>query len=359
MIRTFKRLVRASLERLDRLALPLASAGRRFASAYYLVANPRFGREHRAVLAGRRAYYRGLESARRSSPLLRRNIHRLEKGLVMRPRHPVFAEEYIGETVEAYERAAGFDALEAGERRWAADVLAQYFAAVEDTPTIAAARRRFEGLGASTCPEPRNPDATAQATAWAPRARAAGARASVAYGDFLELCRQRRSVRWFLPTPVPRERVEQAIAAAAQAPSACNRQPFVFRYFDDPARAAEVTAIAMGTVGYSQNVPAVAVLLGDLSAYPEERDRHLIYIDGALAAMQFMLALETLGLASCPINWPDMEPFERRMARELGLPTHWRPVMLIALGYPDPDGGVPFSAKKPVDALLKLDDRYD
>jgi nitroreductase len=47
------------------------------------------------------------------------------------------------------------------------------------------------------------------------------------------------------------------------------------------------------------------------------------------------------------------------MARELGLPDHWRPVMLIALGFPDPQGGVPFSAKKPVEALLKLDDRYD
>ena len=33
---------------------------------------------------------------------------------------------------------------------------------------------------------------------------------------------------------VPREGIDQAMRAAAQSPSACNRQPFEFRVFDDP-----------------------------------------------------------------------------------------------------------------------------
>jgi nitroreductase len=114
----------------------------------------------------------------------------------------------------------------------------------------------------------------------------------------------------------------------------------------------------MGTTGYAGNIPALVVLVGDWSCYPEERDRHVPYIDASLAAMQFMLALETLGLASCPINWPDIEPLERRMDRELGLPPHLRPVMLIALGYPDPTGGVPYSAKKGAGLLLRTENDY-
>jgi nitroreductase len=82
------------------------------------------------------------------------------------------------------------------------------------------------------------------------------------------------------------------------------------------------------------------------------------YIDASLAAMQFMLALETLGLASCPINWPDVESLEQQMAVALDLPWHLRPVMLIALGYPDPTGGVPFSAKKPSESLLRMSNDY-
>jgi nitroreductase len=191
-----------------------------------------------------------------------------------------------------------------------------------------------------------------------PFARRDGERSGVSFDEFLALCRQRRSVRWFLPEPVPRELVENAAAAAAQAPSACNRQPFLFRYFDEPGEATRIASIAMGTAGFADNFPALVVVLGDMSCYPFEQDRHVIYIDGALAAMQFMLALETLGLASCPINWPDIEPFERQMDAALELPVHIRPVMLIALGYPDPDGGVPRSVKRPVQALLRDANHY-
>jgi len=165
-------------------------------------------------------------------------------------------------------------------------------------------------------------------------------------------------VRWFGDAPVPRELVLKALQAAAQAPSACNRQPFLFRYFERAEDAQRVAGLAMGTTGYAGQVPALVVVLGDLSCFPHERDRHVIYIDASLAAMQFMLALETLGLASCPINWPDVESLERRMAQELSLPRHLRPVMLIALGYPDPQGGIPASVKKPPESLLRLDDDY-
>jgi nitroreductase len=349
-----KRLIRRVLERADRVALPLAAAARGLASAYYLFLNPRFGREHRAVLAGRLAYERGLGAPAASSPLLRRNVHRLEKGLVMRPRQPVFAEDYIGETVEAFVAAERSGALDPNELRWSRDVLDGYFAAVTDTPRIAAARARY---AARTERPPEGPDA-AQDDAWRPRPREAGVRSGVDFEAFMALCRQRRSVRWFLPEPVPRERVLKAVEAAAQAPSACNRQPFFFRYLEQPADAQRVAAIAMGTTGYAGHLPALIVVVGDLSCFPHERDRHVPYIDASLATMQLMLALETLGLASCPINWPDVEALERRMQRELGLPPHLRPVMLLALGYPDPRGGVPHSAKKPPQSLLRLDDDW-
>jgi len=65
-----------------------------------------------------------------------------------------------------------------------------------------------------------------------------------------------------------------------------------------------------------------------------------------------MLALETLGLSSCPINWPDIESRERKIAKRLGLGAHERVVMLIATGYAMAEGGVPFSQKKCAELLL-------
>ena len=109
----------------------------------------------------------------------------------------------------------------------------------------------------------------------------------------------------------------------------------------------------MGTAGFSHNFQSLIVVVGDLNCYPYERDRHVIYINGSIAAMQLILSLETLGLSSCVINWPDIEQYEKRMSARLGLELDQRPIMVIALGYADPQGMIPFSQKKTAKQLIK------
>jgi nitroreductase len=108
----------------------------------------------------------------------------------------------------------------------------------------------------------------------------------------------------------------------------------------------------MGIRTNFKNIPVFVVVVGRLSAYLSERDRHVIYIDGGLASMSFMYALETLGLSSVPINWPDIEYLEQQMEQIIPLGEDERPIMLIGLGYADPEGGIPFSQKKTPEQLL-------
>ena len=56
------------------------------------------------MLMGRYLYLKRLHEKSENVFLLRRNVHRLEKGLLMRPRRPVFGLKYIEELVNAYER---------------------------------------------------------------------------------------------------------------------------------------------------------------------------------------------------------------------------------------------------------------
>jgi len=312
---------------------------------YYGVMMDAFSREHRAVLHGIHAYEKNERRGDVNRFLLRRNTHRLEKGLLMRPRRDVFALGYIEETIDAYERsmADAGEARDSEELRWTHDVLSEFFRIAAPDPLIDRMRERFQGLPLV--------DAPAGAAASRPYRRDLDGPGPVDYEDFLLLARRRRSVRWFLPDPVPRELIDKALAAAAEAPSACNRQPFEFRIFDDPERVAEVAALPMGTTGWAHNIPTVVVVVGRLSAYFHPRDRHVIYIDGSLAAMGFMLALETLGLSSCAINWPDVPDRERAMAAALDLAPDERPVMLMAVGYPDPEGEVACSRKQSLDHL--------
>jgi nitroreductase len=138
---------------------------------------------------------------------------------------------------------------------------------------------------------------------------------------------------------------------ARQAPSACNRLPYEYKIFDDPQLVQKVAGLPFGSAGYRQNIPMIAIIVGKLDSYFSPRDRHGIYIDASLSAMSFMFALETLGLASSVINWPDFEPLERKMQKTLGLKTEDRPVMLIAIGYADPKGKVAYSQKKDLKVL--------
>jgi nitroreductase len=333
-------------EKLDRSILPFFVKSRFLSSLYYCFFSRRFSREHQSVLLGRIKYFDNSDTPENSSVLLRRNVHRLEKGIIMRPQREVFAEGYIGETVAQFSKCYLAKSLNDEEEKWAKEVVLRYFSLVGESKVINAARSVFFAAVESKIMTDEN-------LASVPYAHKDIVRAEVSFAEFKQLCIQRRSVRWFQEKPVPKELIENALSAATLAPSACNRQPIEFYLFNDPVQAQQVGAIPMGTAGFSHNFQSVAVVVGDLAAYPYERDRHVIYIDGSLAAMQFMLALETQGLGSCVINWPDVELLEKKMSKLLKLTNNQRTLMVISIGYADPEGKIPFSQKKSAKELIK------
>lgn len=318
---------------------------------YYSFFSSEFKNEHYSVYKGREAYFSGVEDCVQALVLLRRNIHRLEKGLIMRPRRDVFAENYLEETVVAYAACVNNNIGENGEIKWADDVLKNYFDVVnsEKSAIIAKAKSLYQSTSfvqkQANCKAPDD---------YVPYRYAELPATEISTQSLDVLFHRRRSIRWYEQKDVPLASLEQAIAHASLAPSACNRQPYKFHAVLDQDKATTMADIAMGTKGFSSNIPAMLAVVGDLSAYPFERDRHVIYIDGALASMQLMLSLDTLGLASCPINWPDMPEKDKKISEFLNLKPYEKVIMLIAVGYADPEGLIPFSQKKSTDSLLKI-----
>ncbi|WP_419194776.1 nitroreductase family protein [Novipirellula herctigrandis] len=271
----------------------------------------------------------------------------MEKGLVSRPRKPVFAKEYIAETVVSFIKLQGCE-LHAGldisaTLQWASDVLSQYFLATENgnDSEIALQRELFEKVPSVNA---RNDQLKA------PKKRDLTP-LSFNVEDMLQLAIRRRSIRWYQDRKVCRKSIDRAVEIAGYSPSACNRQPFEFRVFDDSDLITRLSSIPLGTRGFSHQFPVFIVVIGKLRAYPLARDRHVIYIDASLAAMALEFALELQGISTCSINWPDIKDLERKMAEEIGLEPDERIVMCISAGYPDPDGLVPYSQKKSIEEL--------
>jgi len=315
---------------------------------YYGLFSTSLGREAKAVLTGRVKFYQQSLEQAGSEFALRRGLHRLEKGISMIPRRPVFASLYIEEVVSAFSTRYRSEEFHMDAKReqmeWGESVLVNYFqivksgqdARVDRARALFEKRNRQEALSLSK----------------KPYAEADRQGARLDYDDLLKLAKFRRSVRWFTGEAVPREVFEKAVMIATQAPSACNRQPFYYRFFDDPEAVKKVAELPPGVREMADKFASFVVIVGRLEAYFDEKDRHLIYIDSSLATMLLILGLETLGVSSCCINWPDSEPEESDMRQRLKLKDHERAVMCLALGYAKSDGMIPYSGKKPPSDLV-------
>jgi coenzyme F420-0:L-glutamate ligase/coenzyme F420-1:gamma-L-glutamate ligase len=172
---------------------------------------------------------------------------------------------------------------------------------------------------------------------------------------------QRRSIRRYLPGPIDESAIERILLAAMQAPSAHNRQPWRFAVLDD--RASKVSlATAMGqrlrqdrsadgddtkvieddvARSYARiaEAPAVIVVcldIRDMDRYPDEQRNTAEYLmavqSTAMAVQNLLLAAHTEGLGACvmcaPLFCPDS------VSDSLGLPSEWKPQMLVTIGAP-------------------------
>lgn len=292
-------------------------------------------REFAAVTAGRASNISGHHRSRLVS--LRRNIHRLEKGIIMRPRRLGFGESYLAGILRSIAKLESAGELPLGDRNWAFDVLAEYFKInlAVTAPWLLEQRAVFEALASDYAAGPQFP-----------YARRASPAVEIEYDQLATLATSRRSVRWFQDKPVDPRTIDRALEIALQSPSACNRQSFRFHVIHGLEQTEKVLNTAAGTKGFSHQVPSVAVVIGRLDGYEFAFDRHAIYVDAGLASMSFLFGLEVQGLSSCCINWPDKADQYRSLGKLINLDKEEQVIMLIAIGHADPDGLIPFSSKR-------------
>ena len=205
-----KRVLRALLDKITAASPRFFSINRSLANLYYFVFSRQFDREHYAVLKGRQAYFKQLNELRESSPLLRRNIHRLEKGLIMEPRRNIFAEDYILETVRWFNKVLTRQGFSKDEVRWAKDVLDEYFDIIEDTPVIVKAKKIYDS------PKKHEIQTDQNLGAFKPYKFYKCPETDISYEQLVTLFQQRRSVRWYKSIPVPLEKIQKAIPLIMQ-----------------------------------------------------------------------------------------------------------------------------------------------
>ena len=147
--------------------------------------------------------------------------------------------------------------------------------------------------------------------------------------DTLDAIHTRRSIRTYLDRPVPEELIQKLLAAAMQAPSARNQQPWQFVVIDDRAILAKIPTF-MPNAAMAGKAPLAILVCGDLNL--EESEGYWV-VDCAAAVENMLLAAHALGLGAV---WCGVYPREPRMVslRQLvGLPKNVIAHSLVVLGY--------------------------
>lgn len=190
--------------------------------------------------------------------------------------------------------------------------------------------------------------------------------------EFADRMAARRSVREFSPEPVPLDVVENAVRAAATAPSGANVQPWRFVVLTDPARkralrlAAEAeerefytrraprewleAVSAMGTDWHKpflETAPVVIVVF-EVHQGPNTPKPYYVKESVGIAVGVLITALHLAGLATLTHT-----PSPMRFLNEIcGRPAEERACVVMPVGRPADGVTVPALSRKPLPEVL-------
>lgn len=162
-----------------------------------------------------------------------------------------------------------------------------------------------------------------------------------------EVIKGRRSIRSYKDTKVPRELLVKILEAGQWAPSPSNVQSWRFIVVQEAA----LSALKDLSPGFPRKATTAIVVCSNT--------REMQPFDEVTAAEEAVMAVEnmslmaySLGLGTCPVV-----SFSREGIKTLlEIPNHIRPIILIALGFPD-ETPVPPS-RKPLSQIVSWE-KYD
>jgi nitroreductase len=144
----------------------------------------------------------------------------------------------------------------------------------------------------------------------------------------------RKSVRHFTGQQVSKEQIGTLLRAGMAAPTAANRQPWVFYVVTQRETLNELGEQLPYAKMLSQAGTAI-VVCGDMEKAGNLKEKAYWVQDCAAASQNILLAAESLGLGAV---WTAAFPYDDRTAvvkKALSLPEHHVPLNVIPVGYPE------------------------
>lgn len=139
---------------------------------------------------------------------------------------------------------------------------------------------------------------------------------------------KRRSIRKYLTDQIKKEDLELILNYGMIAPSACNKQPWLFYVINDQEKQEQVRHI---TPYMNILAPCYLIVCGDTKKAIKD-----FWVQDCSAAIEnILIGAASLGLGTCWMGiYPNVDPVSRAQ-KILNVEEHIIPLGVIALGYPN------------------------
>ncbi len=168
---------------------------------------------------------------------------------------------------------------------------------------------------------------------------------------FKDIVNTRRSVRQYDPQMIEPEKLDYIIECARRAPSAANRQPWLFIIVKSPEMKQKLQQCYIKE--WFASAPLYILACGDVSQSWKRNafdNKDHCDIDMAIAIEHICLASAELGLGTCWVC-----NFDIKLCKTLfELPEQMYPVAIIPLGYPAVGEQTPTSRKAKEDICREV-----
>jgi nitroreductase len=204
----------------------------------------------------------------------------------------------------------------------------------------------LEKLKAMQSPAPCSEEAAGAVSATRTEIHAAGKT------DIEGFLKSRHSIRHFDTRRVEEDLIRRAVSLAITTPSVCNRQMWKARVFRDVEMKRAILDLQTGNRGFQEEIDTLILVTCDLQHFASIGERNEAWIDGGMFAMTLTLALHSLGLGTCCLNWSVEQDRDRQLRRLMKLPESEVVVLLIAVGHIPKRLMVARSTRKPLEEIL-------
>ena len=146
-------------------------------------------------------------------------------------------------------------------------------------------------------------------------------------GNFIDLCRHRRSIRKYTNQPVEQEKIDYMLRCALMSPSGKRLNPWEFVVVRNTATLRAMAPCKEYGSGMLETAMAAIVVAVDSAKTDTWRE------DGAIAAEHLLLAAEDQGLGACWCQIYGREDAENLVRSLTGIPAELAVLCVITLGY--------------------------